>query len=118
MNIKHTPGPWEITWFHCRMDADDVKHAESKGDLTAKVGDVLWSAPKSIGPCEIEHSHWGGDLLDVEEADARLIAAAPDLLEACKTLVHLRETEDWMETLHKAVNQARAAIKLVEEEKE
>ncbi len=44
------------------------------------------------------------------EANARLIAAAPDLLEACKTLVGLPNTEDWLARLRLAVEQARAAI--------
>ena len=60
MNTKHTPGPWTVQ-------------------------------PDWLGPT------WGGrvynealDLIaEVEELnDARLIAAAPDLLEACKAAAH------------------------------
>jgi hypothetical protein len=87
------------------MDKEDVEHAKSKGNLNAKVGDVLWRAPRSIGPCGSEHSHWGGDLLTVEEADARLIAAAPDLLGA---LQHLMVAHG--EQLDYAFQQAQDAI--------
>jgi hypothetical protein len=78
---KHTPGPWEINWYECTMDNEDVEYAKKKGNLNAKVGDVLWRQPQRIGPCDADHGHWGGILLTVEEADARLIAAAPDLLD-------------------------------------
>lgn len=63
---KHTPGPWEINWYICKEG-----------------GKELWRAPAEIGPISPEHNHWGGWLLSVDEADARLIAAAPDLLKAC-----------------------------------
>ena len=87
MTATHTPGPWKISWYECKMNREDVEYAKKEGNLNAKVGDVLWRAPSSIGPCASEHSHWGGDLLTVEEADARLIAAAPDLLEAAKAML-------------------------------
>ena len=56
------------------------------------------------------------DLLPEAAAELRHLVSQRDaLLEACKTLVQLPETEDWMQALHKAVNQARAAIKAAEE---
>ena len=98
MNAKHTPGPWTLEDRGYKF----VVSKPGEGYITRDV-------------CRMDASTMSA--FD-QEANARLIAAAPDLLEACKTIVHLRETEDWMETLHKAVNHARAAIKLVEGEKE
>jgi hypothetical protein len=43
-------------------------------------------------------------------ANARLIAAAPDLLEACQTLATLLDTDDWIATGRLSVKQAQAAI--------
>ena len=106
MNAQHTPGPWTISWYNCTMDKEDVEHAKSKGNLNAKVGDVLWRAPRSIGPCGSEHSHWGGDLLTVEEADARLIAAAPDLLEALQMLLANPNSGLWANIARSAIAKA------------
>lgn len=57
MTTKHTPGPWDY------VEGKTLYHVERKGGQGA-----VCSVPKS------------------READARLIAAAPDLLEALKAL--------------------------------
>ena len=75
-NVKHTPGPWE--W------SDD-----GNGNCWGRAG---------LKPCVLSATVHG--LVYVDDADARLIAAAPDLLEA------LRE----MERLHGATALSRAAI--------
>lgn len=106
MTQQHTPGPWEINWYECRMDRDDVAYAHKEGNLSAKVGDVLWRSPRSIGPCEIENSHWGGDLLTVEEADARLIAAAPDLLFWMRYIAEQTNVQHIQDTARNAIAQA------------
>ena len=54
---KHTPGPWPIR----RTDGGDIK---------------------SIGPITSAGEYAFDTWLDVSDEDARLIAAAPDLLEA------------------------------------
>ena len=58
MSAKHTPGPWEIERGY---------------------GTII----KSIGPC-VPDEYAGSAWLEVSEEDARLISAAPDLLEALK----------------------------------
>jgi len=107
---EHTPGPWTIEWYECVMDKSDVEHAKNNGNLSAKVGDVLWRQPSSIGPCGTSHSHWGGDLLTVEEADARLIAAAPELLEALQEVVKFWDSITESDCVNNLHVQARAVI--------
>lgn len=79
-NGKHTPGPWQIERYQ---------------DAISTIG--------PIGSFSIENVSW----LEVSEDDARLIAAAPDLLEALKRL--LDENDEFL-TLQGRINLARAAI--------
>lgn len=62
MNTKHTPGPW-------RVEGRFVKALKEKDVAECPRGYILHGK--------------------VDEANARLIAAAPDLLHACKTWVKL-----------------------------
>ncbi|MCU4119345.1 hypothetical protein [Variovorax sp. N23] len=57
----HTPGPWPIE--------------RRQTSITA------------IGPC-VADEYAGSAWLDVSEADAQLIAAAPDLLAACQQFMY------------------------------
>ena len=69
MSAKHTPGPWKI----------------ERGYST-----II----KSIGPC-VPDEYAGSAWLEVSESDARLIAAAPDLLDElreCRDLLMCVET--------------------------
>ena len=61
MTEAHTPGPWTVFY--------DSRYSS----CIAEVGSFVVSAPHEI-------HDWQNDA--VEEANARLIAAAPDLLEA------------------------------------
>ncbi|KKM72118.1 hypothetical protein LCGC14_1423760 [marine sediment metagenome] len=60
--MKHTPGPWKI------------------GKEPFGV-DYMVTGPLSVGICDITH-HVGQNC----EADARLIAAAPEMLDVCQVI--------------------------------
>ncbi len=62
---NHTPGPW--------------KFGDLSREVVASDGTSISAPPEDCGHCE----HW--------ESDARLIAAAPELLEAAKRLVRQHE---------------------------
>lgn len=77
-SCKHTPGPWGYaaeSWYRNRTPViyETGAENESKGLVLAHV------AHNGEGNC-------GGQLGD-PIADARLMAAAPELLEACQALV-------------------------------
>ncbi|HMU15856.1 MAG TPA: hypothetical protein PKC95_00295 [Thauera aminoaromatica] len=77
MNARHTPGPWIY-----------APSRDDKGEL-ARVTVVAHCCGYVIGlPTSIPGGNYrDGDPSGDEEADARLIAAAPDLLEACQTVL-------------------------------
>ena len=76
---KHTPGPWEPIKLNSAPLASWAVNAPGYGGRSPLV-------------CGLEHSK-GGPILHAEsEANARLIAAAPDLL---ATLQELRESADY-----------------------
>ena len=71
MSTKHTPGPWEAVYN------DHYWDIKLEGSYE-RIGDTCTSQFLSSG--------------DNEEANARLIAAAPELLEALGTLERLAGT--------------------------
>lgn len=83
MTTNHTPGPWAVDNLTVRWGGYFVADCDGKGDIARQ------------GECQ---------------ANARLIAAAPDLLDALVALsgalqTYVNGTEDWPELM-----QARAAI--------
>jgi hypothetical protein len=78
---QHTPGPWEVgnaPYSDCRIYAPSEVHAIAK-----TYGPDL----NGIGVCALTGP--------MNRADARLIAAAPDLLDALREMYHaFLETED------------------------
>jgi len=66
MSAKHTPGPWAIDWNVSRID--------------------VFSADAATLVATIRRSTLSAGIDDVAKANARLIAAAPELLEALKAI--------------------------------
>lgn len=72
---KPTPGPWKV-------------------DYDGPSRPIIVTASRTIlSISAYEYGRWGS--YDLEEADARLIAAAPELLDALKMLVADREADGY-----------------------
>ena len=99
---KHTPGPWESARNNSHRGSIATIHGCSNKDWVE-----VWS-PNMWGPEE------------VNEANARLIAAAPELLEALKTCVNvltepgIMDVDEWKWLKKLAVQDARDAISKAE----
>ena len=65
MSVQHTPGPWKVD--------GNVIRGDEKSNGSVSVACILDVA--------YPYGRWAGESA---QANARLIAAAPDLLEACK----------------------------------
>jgi len=95
---KHTPGPWHVV-----AAADPIERT-----ICFTFGGFPESS--STGPIATTNTSSYSDELrhDVACANARLIAAAPDLLAVCKEIAE-HGTEDWearMRTLSAAIARA------------
>ena len=98
MSTKHTPGPWSAGQFR---DGGPFPGCDIGSPDGANVAQVLFVPPAV---------QVGGDIQKPEAlANARLIAAAPDLLAALQYVLSAHG-----EQLHDAFDQARAAIAAAE----
>lgn len=88
--MSHTPGPW--IWAEYRQGLNGA-NGKPVLDFAAHEGMFL-----------------GGEDHATEDADASLIAAAPDLLAACKWLVEYHEGDGAIVTLDEYLSRAKAAI--------
>jgi hypothetical protein len=109
---EHTPGPWEIgdeTYFHGERN-DRGKSGRSLPLLPIRRPDerpfgrevaLVWYSLKGQGPAE------GTDL-----ANARLVAAAPELLDALAKLTAIVESRfEGLEIVALVPRELRAAVK-------
>ena len=98
---KHTPGPWVVG------NQDPLHFGKQRGNGTEPIGFVY-------GPVFPERSELGQRAL----ADARLIACAPEMLEALRDLVQLEaDGRTEYESAIEHWERARAAIAKAEGEK-
>ncbi len=93
---KHTPGPWNT--LPEEVDKTYIRVRGTRLGCRYKVANVMTPDYVCVHPREAEETR----------ANARLIAAAPDLLEALKAVVRVadRKTDEF--------DAARAAIKKAE----
>ncbi len=78
---EHTPGPWEIVYGNKTEDSGFTIMSQNGGGLIA----ICWPPPR------LPHTPLDKDLQAMVLANAQLIAAAPDLLKACKAAADLLE---------------------------
>jgi hypothetical protein len=110
-NTKHTPGPWHIEKRASEIQRDGkpveyfaVAHTSLSRDSFVALG---------VAPVKLFFSVTGASSPNLEgEANARLIAAAPELLEALQRIIEFNDGEHGEPGVIgcKAVEDARAAI--------
>ena len=98
MKTKHTPGPWEVWVDNFDNDYNEIVIQNEDSVIVDRVGTLV-----------------SNDATDNAKlmADSKLIAAAPDLLDACKcALADLEGYQAWAETedANKTIDELREAI--------
>ena len=99
---KHTPGPWTLTREPVPLQDGDERLIVP-----------YWFVDAGAGTCGTEERPLDGfhAAFFASDANARLIAAAPELLEACKRIVHEDNTG---EISIGAIEDCRSAIQKAE----
>ncbi|TWI04845.1 hypothetical protein IP90_00985 [Luteimonas cucumeris] len=98
----HTPGPWTL---------DTVR---TTSGLCHKVGPFPWKDGKTNHACVYDDYRGCGDGTPELVANARLIAAAPDLFDSLSLLIEVEEGDltgaDFRREINSAKKAAKAAI--------
>ena len=97
MSAKHTPGPWSFGY-----------------GVTTEYGEVfgvgVTTKPDWTVVCAVSRP---GDVNAIDEANARLIAAAPDLLDALKQWAHAVAIGDEVELINASAARDAAIAKAI-----
>lgn len=102
METKHTKGQWSLNYS---FTAKDLKDSEGSIAIKSDVNDRPWIA-------EAKGSHVNDGMgLEEFEANAKLIAAAPELLEALKGCIHWMSKVNLSDEGDQAIQLAEKAIK-------
>ena len=92
-NVKHTPGPWEVGRSYPKSGRGGGYHVEVKSD-DGKIA-MVGGSRKLDEPPE-----------SLVDNNARLIAAAPDLLEMCKQALNPQDHPNFWIDLKAAIAKA------------
>ena len=85
MKTQHTPGPWTVSQFCTPRASEDPLGAYLIDEIAKELGE-LDAKSYDAEPDSEEEQDWVDARSNKNEANARLIAAAPDLLDACKKM--------------------------------
>lgn len=110
MADKHTQGEWFVDDYPYRNDQGEITYA--KLQINSKPGDRY--SVKGIGHADLsaEHGDYFPQTVEEAEANARLLASAPALLQELKSIANA-DTVEWDDPTEFeawAKNRARAAI--------
>lgn len=109
---EHTPGPWIVgqpQW--------NRRGAPYKVPITAGSNGVVCVAFASDEPRDAEGKRIYGVAPEAPDNDAYLIAAAPDLLDACKAALHDLTVPQHLQDYITTIPALKAAIRKAENKK-
>jgi hypothetical protein len=110
MSTQHTPGPWIGANEHGKYNPYHTWRADDENKLVSKTA-AIWAGGKVIALVVHSSNRFTVESDPSIDANARLIAAAPDLLEALKDAVSRQAYREgsgpnWWENARAAIAKA------------